>query len=114
VTVLTMTDTPIREPDQIREDCAQKLRVVEFSTHYQAILGCLLGQDWTTPKLVEMVITPEGHLLGRCDGEAAFRVFLGASDELINNIHGIAPVAELDGDEIGFLLARVAAIKRQR
>jgi hypothetical protein len=107
-------DPPIREPDQIQQDCAQKLRAVEVSNHFQAILGCLLGEDWTTPKLVEMVITPDGHLLGRCDGEAAFRVFLGASDELIKNIHGVAPVADLDGDEIGFLVAKVAAIKRQR
>jgi hypothetical protein len=30
------------------------------------------------------------------------------------NINGVAPGAELDGDEIGFLLARVTEIKRQR
>ncbi len=107
-------DLPIREPDQIRQDCARKLRAVQVSDHFRAILGCLLGEDWTTPKLVEMVITPDGHLLGRCDGEAAFKVFLGASEDLIKNIHGVAPVAELDGDEIGFLVVKVAEIKRQR
>jgi hypothetical protein len=103
-------DLPIREPEQIRQDCANKLQAVQVSEHFQAILGCLLGQDWTTPKLVEMVITPE-H---RCDGEANFKAFLGASEDLISNIHGVAPVAKLDGDEIGFLVARVAEIKRQR
>ena len=75
------TDLPIREPDQIRRDCARKLRAVQVSDHFQAILGCLLGEDWTTPRLVEMVITPDGHLLGRCDGEAAFKAFLGASED---------------------------------
>jgi hypothetical protein len=110
-----MTDeTPIREADQIRQDCARKLRSVQVSDHFQAILGCVLGEDWTTPRLVEMVITPDGHLLGRCDGEAAFKAFLGASEDLIKNIHGVASVAELDGDEIGFLVAKVAEIKRQR
>jgi hypothetical protein len=90
-TVLAMTDdTPIREPDQIRQDCARKLRAVQISDHFQAILGCLLGEDWTTPRLVEMVITPDGHLLGRCGGEAAFKAFLGASEDLIKNIHGVA------------------------
>ena len=107
-------DTPIREPDQIRQDCAQKLRAVQISDHFQALLGCLLGEVWATPRLVEMVITPDGHLLGRCDGEAAFKAFLGASEDLIKNIHGVAPVAELDGDEIGFLVAKVAEIKRQK
>lgn len=48
----------IRNPDQIRQDAARKLRAVQVSDHFQAILGCLLGEDWTTPRLVEMVITP--------------------------------------------------------
>jgi hypothetical protein len=107
-------DIPIREADQIRRDCARKLRSVQVSDHFQAILGCLLGGDWTTPRLVEMVITPDGHLLGRCDSEASFRAFLGAADDLLRNIHGVAKIAELDGDEIGYLVARVAEIKRQR
>jgi hypothetical protein len=110
----TPDDLPIRDPDQIRSDCARKLRAVEVSNHFQAILGCLLVEDWTTPRLVEMVITPDGHLLGRCDGDSSFKAFLGASEDLLKNIHGVAPVAELDGDEIGYLVGRVAEIKRQR
>jgi hypothetical protein len=93
---------------------ARKLRAVQVSDHFQAILGCLLGEDWTTPRLVEMVITPDGHLLGRCDGEAAFQAFLGASEDLLKNVHGVAEVAGLDGDEIGFLVAKVAEIKRRK
>ncbi len=111
---MTMTDPPIREPDEIRRSCSRKLIAVEVSDHFRAILGCLLGEDWTTPRLAEMAITPDGHLLGRCDGEASFRVFLGASEDLLRNIHGVAPVAGLDGDEIGYLIGRVAEIKRQR
>ena len=108
-----MIEPTIREPDAIRRGCADKLRAVEVSEHFQAILGCLLNEDWTTPRLVEMAVTPDGHLLGRCDGEAACKVFLGASADLIKNIHGVAPVAELDGDEVGYLVAKVAEIKRQ-
>ena len=106
-------DIPSREPEQIRQDAARKLRAVQVSDHFQAILGCLLDEDWTTPRLVEMVITPDGHMLGRCDDDTSFKAFLGASEDLIKNIHGVAPVAELDGDEIGFLVASVAEIKRQ-
>jgi hypothetical protein len=43
------------------------------SDHFQANLGCLFVEGWTTPRLVEMVITPDGHIVGRCDGEAAFK-----------------------------------------
>jgi hypothetical protein len=59
--LLRMTDPTIREPYQLREDCALKLRQVQISDHFRAILGCLLEEDWTTPRLVEMVITPDGH-----------------------------------------------------
>src|SRR5438046_2385831 len=103
----------IREPDQIRRDAARKLRPVAVSEHFQAILGCLLSDDWTTPRLVEMTITPDGHVLGRCDGQPSFSAFLGASEDLLKNIHGVAKVAEQDGDEIGYLVAKIAEIKRQ-
>ena len=107
-------DATIRERDQIRRACARKLRAVRVSDHFQAILGCLLGEDWTTPRLLEMVITPEGALLGRCDGQPGFSTFLGASEDLLRNVHGVGPVADLDGDEVGFLVAKVAEIKRRR
>lgn len=109
-----MTDPTIREPDRIRRDATRKLRAVQVSDHFQAILGCLLEEDWTTPRLVEMAITPDGHLLGRCEGEASFTAFLGASEDLLKNIHGVARVAELDGDELGYLLGKVSEIKRQK
>ena len=108
---MTTPEMPIREPEDLRRGCAEKLRSVEVSEHFQAILGCLLGEDWTTPRLVEMQITPDGHLLGRCEGQVGFSAFLGASEDLIRNIHGVSPVAELDGDEIGYLVAKVAEIK---
>lgn len=108
------TENPIREPDQIRQDCVRKLRVVQVSDHFQAILGCLLGENWTSPCLVEMVVTSDGHLLGRCDGDAEFKAFLGEVNDLIRNIHGVALVAELNGDEVGYLVAKVAEIKRRR
>src|SRR5689334_20206140 len=109
-----MTEPTVREPEDIRQDCARKLRTVQISAHFQAILGCLLNEDWTTPRLVEMVMTPDGALRGRCEGEAAFKAFLGASADLLRNIHGVAEVADLDGDEIGYLIGKVAEIKRQR
>ena len=109
-----MTEPTIREPEDIRRDCARKLRSVQISNHFQAILGCLLGEDWTTPRLIEMVIAPGGHMLGRCEGEASFKAFLGASEDLIRNIHGVVQVAKLDGDEVGFLVAKVAEIKTRK
>jgi len=47
--------------------------------------------------------------IGPCDNDYSY-----TSEDLVRNIHGVAPVAELDGDEIGYLVAKVAEIKRQR
>jgi len=106
-----MSEEPIREADDIRRDCARKLRSVETGRMFTAILGCLLGEDWSTPKIEELRISPDRCLLARVEGEVSFKAFLGAEADLIRNIHGIAAVAELDGDEVGYLLGKVAEIK---
>jgi hypothetical protein len=38
-----MNDIPICDPDHIRQASARKLRAVQVSDHFQAIMGCLLG-----------------------------------------------------------------------
>src|SRR4051812_8615970 len=109
-----MADEVLREPDQIRRDCARKLRQIETGGMFTAILGCLLGEDWSTPKIEELHITPDRCLLARVEGEVTFKAFLGAEADLIRNVHGIAEVAGLDGDEVGYLLGRIAEIKAMR
>jgi hypothetical protein len=103
----------IREPDQIRQDTATKLRAVQVSEHFQAILGCLLGEDWTTPRLLDMAISPDGHMIGHCEGQPGVSTFLGATEELLRNVHGVAKVAELDGDELGDLLGKVVEVNAE-
>jgi len=44
------SDHPIREPEQIRADAARKVRAVQVSDQFTAILACLVGEKvWTTP-----------------------------------------------------------------
>jgi len=102
----------VREPDQIRQDCAAKLRRASTSGMFTAILGCLVGEDWTTPKIVEMHLTSDRCLLARSEGDIGFNHFIGAEDDLIRNIHGVAKTVGLDGDELGYLLGAVAKLKR--
>ncbi len=105
--------TEPREPDQIRRDCARKLKAVEVSGQFSAILACLLDEKgWTSPRIDDLFLSPDHCLLARIGGQVSHDVFLGAEQDLIRNIHGLAKVAELDGDEVGYLLGRVAKIKR--
>jgi hypothetical protein len=72
---MNIPETPIHEPNQIRQDCSRKLQAVQISDHFQANLGCLLDEDWTKPRLVEMVVTPDCHMLGRCDSEVSVKPY---------------------------------------
>ncbi len=49
-------------------------------------------------------------LLARTEGEATHKLFLGAEDDLIRNVHGIANTARLDGDEVGYPLVRTHSL----
>jgi hypothetical protein len=106
-----MIQNRFRMPEHIRHDCARKLQSIEKSGTFTAILGSLLDEDWTTPNIEELRITCNRHLVGRTPGEARFKAFRGAKAGLIRNIHEIAAVAGLDGDELGYLLGEVEKIK---
>ncbi len=78
------------------------------------MLGCLLGEQWTKPGLMEMLISPDGYILGRPEDQEYFAAFLGRLEDLLKYIHQVAKVADLDGDEIGYLVAKVVEIKRHK
>lgn len=78
-----------------------------------AVLACLLDENWTTPNVEELCISTDRCVLTRAEGDVSFKVFIGSEADLIENIHGIAKVAELDGDELGYPLGKVAAIQTQ-
>ena len=106
-----MTEQIRREPEQIRRDCAAKLHPIETSGMFTAILGCLPGEDWAEPRIEQLILTDK-CLLARTEDQVTHKLFLGAEEYLIRNIHGIAKTAGLDGDEFGYLLAAIAKIKR--
>ena len=106
-----MFDPPFRDLEEIREDCACKLHAVEVNGMLAALLGCLLGEDWTVPRIAELLITSDRDLMARFEGPFGVEHFLGTERELIHNIHRVARSAKLDGDEMGYVLGRVAEIK---
>lgn len=109
-----MPGAPMREPEHIHEDCVRKLLAARISPHVRAVLGSLLNEPWSKPRLVEVAMTADGHLLGRSEGDLDVRVLLGTKDDLIRQIHAASQAAGLDGDEIGYLMAKVAEIKREK
>ena len=103
-----MTDELIREPDEIRRDCARKLRSVGTPGIFTAFLGYSVGEDWATPKIEKLEMLPD-RLLVRVEGDVPKPIF-GVPDDLVRLVHDLGEMADLDGDEVRYLLGRVAEI----
>jgi hypothetical protein len=56
-----------------------------MSSKMGAILGCILGQSWTNPELIELTVTSDGMLLGRQSNDCGFNEFLGSESDLQSN-----------------------------
>ncbi len=84
---------------------------MKTSAFFTAVLGALLGQDWTEPRLVELKVTSDDHLLGRTAEEAEFGKFLGSAEDLLGNLLGIADAAGLTPEERRWLLDKARALK---
>jgi hypothetical protein len=87
------------------------MKTTEKSGTFTAILGFLLDEDWTTPNIEDLRVYRDAHLIARISGQSEFKAFRGARAGLIRNIHQAAADAGLDGDELSYLLERVAGIK---
>ena len=89
--------SPFAEPEQIRRDAAREVKLVRISDQFTAILACRVPKKgWATSEFAELVATPDGVLLGRCEGEPEFDVFPGSVEDLLRNIHGLSRVVEID------------------
>ena len=106
-----MTKPAIREPEQIRQDCAAKFRAEMGSNGFSAILAYLLGEDWGEPRIEDMIVSDEG-VLARDVGQETYSNLFCARKCLIGQVVCISKAVGLDGDEVGYMLAAIAKIKR--
>jgi hypothetical protein len=60
-----------------------------------AIVAHLLGLPLFQPAITEVVVTSDGFVLARADGEAGANHFIGKYCDLIRNFYGLLAVAGL-------------------
>jgi hypothetical protein len=81
---------------------AEKLhprRFPNMSGKMAAVVGYILGEEWSEPCIVELVITSDGWLLARDAGHVGFDRFIGAAIDLERNWNDLLSAAGLTGDE---------------
>ena len=88
---------------------SKRLRLGACSLRF---LAALLDEDWTTPRIEELFITSGRFILARTASEPTHKLLVREEADAIRNMHGIAKVAGLDGDELGYLLGKVAEARR--
>jgi hypothetical protein len=64
-----------------------------------AIVGFILGQDWTNPRISEMTITSDGFVMARQQGDVGMNVFVGSAADLDRNLRNLLDAACLLPDE---------------
>jgi len=74
-------------------------RFPNMSGQMAAILGFLLDREFTSPALAELIVTPDGAVLGRPDGEPTAKVFIGAEADLRANLCRLGMAAGLEDAE---------------
>ena len=83
---------------------ANKIKKVKVSDFFVAILGAMLEQNWTNPRLISLYKTSDNYILGQKENDCGYNEVLCSYDNLRQNLVGIAKVANLNKKEIEYLL----------
>ena len=74
-------------------------RFPNMSGKMAAIVGYILGVEWTEPTIAELVITSDGYVLARNSGHIGFDAFIGLATDLQRNWDNLLSAAGLTGKE---------------
>lgn len=95
--------------NEVREKLhPRKMRV---SPKFCAMLACLLEDRWTEPAIAELVITSDGMVLARHEGDIGFNDFIADSGDLLRNLRGVSEAAGLTSEETTWLLQRAEGLR---
>jgi len=67
-------------------------RFTDMSPKMAAIVGCILGESWTTPGVTDLSITSDGCVV-------CFESFIGSVEDFDRNIENLLVAADLTNEE---------------
>ena len=70
-------------------------RRYRMSPKMAAIVGHIIGENWTTPRITQMAITSDGHVMAGVDGDPGLNDYLGVVGDLDRNWLDLLDKAEL-------------------
>jgi len=82
----------------IHSNTVKKLNPGRFpgmSGKMAAILGAMFGEEFTNPRMVEITVTSDFHVLGMQEGDIGFNEFIGAFSDLERNYLNLINIPEV-------------------
>ena len=61
--------------------------------------GYVLDEDFANPRIAELQVTPDGHVLARNEGDIGCNSFIGSAEEMGANFSRLVETADLTNEE---------------
>ncbi len=101
----------------VRENVAKKLNPARFpgmSGKMAAILGAMYHEEWTSPRMVQVIVTSDMFVMGMNEGDISFNEFIGSFSDLERNYMNLINIPEvgLSPFEYDYAKERLAELRR--
>lgn len=99
----------------VADSLAAKLHPTRFtamSGKMAAIVGCILGEEFTEPRITGLMVTSDGGLLAASSEDPLFDDFLGTEEMLLGNWTRLLDLAGLAPEERALAERRYAEVVR--
>lgn len=77
-------------------------RFTAMSGKMAAIVGCIIGEQLTDPQIDQLLVTSDGGLLARLEGDVGFNDFIGTFEDLKRNWQDLLAAADLKPEELAW------------
>jgi hypothetical protein len=74
-------------------------RFSAMSGKMAAIVGCIIGEPFTSPYLAELVVTSDGFVMGRASDDCGCNQWIGSETELRRNWLNLLDAAGLTDEQ---------------
>lgn len=70
-------------------------RFSDMSPMMSAIVGFLVDEAYTTPRIEQLCVTVDGHVLAQPEGRIGADAYVGMADDLVRNLKNLFVAAKL-------------------
>ena len=70
-------------------------RFSAMSPMMSAIVGFLVDESYTTPRIEHLFVTTDGHVLAQPEGHVGADAYIGLADDLVHNLKKLFQAADL-------------------